>query len=78
MEVSGQRHAPAALYPEERACGTNVIGVWVGSGQNLGVLEKRKKSCLCRGSKCDFLVQNLPGSILSYLSTLNVILSTGE
>ena len=29
--VSGQQHAPAALYPQERA-GTHFTGGWVGPG----------------------------------------------
>jgi hypothetical protein len=28
--VSGQRHAPAALYPRERNPGTHCTGGWVG------------------------------------------------
>jgi hypothetical protein len=28
-EVSGQRHAPAAVYPRERTAGTDWIGGWV-------------------------------------------------
>jgi hypothetical protein len=30
MGVSGQNHAPAALYPEERTPGTHCTGGWVG------------------------------------------------
>jgi hypothetical protein len=30
MGVSGQRRAPAALYPGERAPGTHWTGDWVG------------------------------------------------
>jgi hypothetical protein len=30
MGVSGQNHAPAALYPEERAPGTHCTRGWVG------------------------------------------------
>jgi hypothetical protein len=30
MGVSGQLHAPAALYPRERAPGTHWMGGWVG------------------------------------------------
>jgi hypothetical protein len=29
MEVNGKRHVPAALYPWERALGTQWIGDWV-------------------------------------------------
>jgi len=32
--VSGQQHAPAALYPWERA-GTHCTGGWVGPGAGL-------------------------------------------
>jgi hypothetical protein len=30
MEVSGQRHAPAALYPRGKTPGTYCTGGWVG------------------------------------------------
>jgi hypothetical protein len=30
MGVSGQRHAPAALYPQEWAPGTRWVGAWMG------------------------------------------------
>jgi hypothetical protein len=30
LDVSGQRYAPAALFPLEGACGTHWIGGWVG------------------------------------------------
>jgi hypothetical protein len=30
MGVSGQRHAPASLYPPERTPGTHCTGGWVG------------------------------------------------
>jgi hypothetical protein len=30
MGVSGQHHAPAALYPRERTPGTHCTGGWVG------------------------------------------------
>jgi len=50
MEVSGQRHAPAAL-PQ----GNNPSAYWGGNcvspRASLDVLEKRKISCLCRSSK---------------------------
>jgi hypothetical protein len=36
MEVSGQRHSPAALYLWERAPGTDWIGGWVGLLVGLG------------------------------------------
>jgi hypothetical protein len=35
MRVSGQRHAPAALYPEERTLGTRCTGGWVGPRDGL-------------------------------------------
>jgi hypothetical protein len=34
--VSGQHHAPAALYPRERTPGTHCTGGWVGHGAGLG------------------------------------------
>jgi hypothetical protein len=42
MEVSGQRHAPAAFTPSERSPGTYWIGGWVGPRTILDVVVKRK------------------------------------
>jgi hypothetical protein len=42
MAVSGQRHAPAALYPWERTQGTHWIGGWVGLRAGLDTEAKRK------------------------------------
>jgi hypothetical protein len=36
MEVSGQRHAPAALCPRSNAPGTHWTGRWVGPTAGLG------------------------------------------
>jgi hypothetical protein len=48
--VSGQRHAPAALYPRERNPGTHWTGGWVGSKAGLDTEVRGKISCLCQGS----------------------------
>jgi hypothetical protein len=40
MAVSGQRHAPAALYPRERS---HCIGGWVGLRAGLDTEVTRKK-----------------------------------
>jgi hypothetical protein len=48
--VSGQRHAPAALYPGERTPGTEG---WVGSRAGLDTEARGKVSCPCRGSNDD-------------------------
>jgi len=42
MEVSGQRHAPAALSPRKRAPGTHWIGGWVSPRGGLDAVVKRK------------------------------------
>jgi len=49
MGVSGQRQAPAALYPRERTPGTHWIGGWVGprAGPNT---EARGKILFTSGS----------------------------
>jgi hypothetical protein len=46
--VSGQRHAPAALYPRERAPGTHWTGGWVGLRAGLDT-EARGKSFTSAG-----------------------------
>jgi hypothetical protein len=42
MGVSGQRHAPAALYPGERTPDTHWIGGWVGLRLGLDAGARRK------------------------------------
>jgi hypothetical protein len=42
MEVSGQRHAPAALYPRERTPGAHLTGGWVGPRAGLDAEARRK------------------------------------
>jgi hypothetical protein len=53
MGVSGQRHAPAALYPREKTPGTHWIGGWVGPRAGLNTGARRKILCPCRGSNLD-------------------------
>jgi hypothetical protein len=50
MEVSGQHHAPAALYPRGRAPGTHWAGDWVGPTAALDAGARRKILCFCGGS----------------------------
>jgi hypothetical protein len=42
LEVSGQRHAPAALPPGKETPGTHWIGGWVGHRAVLDAMVKRK------------------------------------
>jgi hypothetical protein len=53
MGVSGQRHAPATLYPPERTPGTHCTGGWVGPRAGLDTEVRGKLSRLCRGSNLD-------------------------
>jgi hypothetical protein len=53
MGVSGQRHAPVALYPGERTPGTHCIGGWVGPIAGLDTEARGKILCLCQGSNPD-------------------------
>jgi hypothetical protein len=48
--VSGQRYAPAALYPQQRTPGTLGIRGLVGLRAGLDTEARRKVLCLCRGS----------------------------
>jgi hypothetical protein len=50
MGVSGQRHAPAALYPQERTPDTHWTGGWVGPRAGLDTEASGKTVCLCRRS----------------------------
>jgi hypothetical protein len=47
--VSGQRLAPAALYPWERTHGTHWKGDWEGLRASLDTEARGKILCLCRG-----------------------------
>jgi hypothetical protein len=53
MEVSGQRHALAAIYPRERTPGPHCTGGWVGLRVDLDKEVGGKISCLCWGSNVD-------------------------
>jgi hypothetical protein len=45
MGASGQRHVPAALYPQERTTSTHCTGFWVGIRAGLDI-EARGKNHL--------------------------------
>jgi hypothetical protein len=53
MGVSGQRHAPAALYPRGKDPGTHCTGGWVGPRAGLDTEARGKILCPCRGSNPD-------------------------
>jgi len=53
--MSGQRHAPAALYPRERTAGTHWTGGWVGPRAGLDIEDRGKILCPCRESNPDRL-----------------------
>jgi hypothetical protein len=50
MGVSGQHHAPAALYPRGKDAGTHCTGGWVGPRTGLDTEARGKILCPCRGS----------------------------
>jgi hypothetical protein len=47
MGVSGQRHAPAAIYSREWTLSTHWIGGWVGLRAGLDTEARGKILCLC-------------------------------
>jgi hypothetical protein len=53
MGVSGQRDAPAALYPRGKDPGTHCTGDWVGPRAGLDTEDRGKILCPCRGSNPD-------------------------
>jgi hypothetical protein len=50
MGVSGQCHAPAALYPGKRTLRIHCTGGWVDLRAGLATEVRGKILCLCRGS----------------------------
>jgi hypothetical protein len=50
---SGQRQAPAALYPRERTPRTHCTGGWMGPRAGLDTEGRGKILCLCWGSNLD-------------------------
>jgi hypothetical protein len=49
MGVSGQHHAPAALYPQGKDPGIHYTGGWLGPRAGLDAEARGKILCLCRG-----------------------------
>jgi hypothetical protein len=66
MGVSGQRRAPAALYPRGKDPNTHCIGGWVGLRAGLDAEARRKILCLCWGSNPDRPVHSQTLYCLSY------------
>jgi hypothetical protein len=66
MGVSGQRHAPAALYPRRKdpQYPTHCSGGWVGPRAGLDAGARRK--ILCRGSNLDHPARSQTLYCLSY------------
>jgi hypothetical protein len=50
VRVSGQHHAPAALYPRGKDPGTHCTGGWVGPRAGLDTEDTGKILCPRRGS----------------------------
>jgi hypothetical protein len=63
--VSGQCHAPAELYPQERTSGINWIGGWLGLRDGLDTEPREQILCLCLGWN-----PGRPDTILSELRQL--------
>jgi hypothetical protein len=76
MGVSGQRHAPAALYPGEGTLDTHCTECWVGLRAGLDTEVRGKILCPCQGSNPDRpVVQSVArhmkvSSYIEYLDSL--------
>jgi hypothetical protein len=53
MRVSGQRQAPASLYPRGKDPGTHCTVGWMGPRSGLDTEARGKMFCPCRGSNLD-------------------------
>jgi hypothetical protein len=71
MGVSGQHHAPAALYPRGIDPGTHWTRGWVGPRAGLDAEARRKILCLCRGSNPGLPVRSQTLYRLSYPGSPN-------
>jgi hypothetical protein len=62
--MSGQHHAPAALYPRGKDPGTQCTGGWVGPRPGLDAEVRGKIFCLCQASTLplDSTLTELPRS----------------
>jgi hypothetical protein len=67
MGVSGQRHAPAALYPFRYPLDKRG---WVGPRAGLDAGARRKILCPCRGSNPNRLARSQTLYCLSYCCSL--------
>jgi hypothetical protein len=59
MGVSGQCHAPAALYPWGKDPRYHWIGGWLGLRAGLDAGARRKILCSCQGSKMHIELETL-------------------
>jgi hypothetical protein len=71
MGVSGQHHAPAAIYPWKRTPGTHCTGGWVGLGAGLDTEVRGKILCPCQGSNLDRpVVQSVARNYIGWATRL--------
>jgi hypothetical protein len=79
MGVSGQRLAPAVLYPPGKDPGTHCTGGWVGPRAGLDTEATGKIPCPCRGSNLDHPVvqltelTRLPYAYHTAMKTINLV-----
>jgi hypothetical protein len=75
MEMSDQRHAPAALYHRGKDPGTHCTRGWVGPTAGLDSKVRGKIICLlCRGSNLDRPeVQSIVDTILTELPRILIL-----
>jgi hypothetical protein len=59
MEVTGQLHAPVALYPGKEPLGTRLIGGWVGLRAGLDAVARRKIAGPCWELNPSLVVRSL-------------------
>jgi hypothetical protein len=71
MEVSGQRHAPATLYPRERTPGTHWIGGWVGPRAGIDT-EAREETCASAGDRIPVVQSVVYGWVLQSMCVVFV------
>jgi hypothetical protein len=77
MDVSGQRHAPVALYAWELTPGAHCTEGWVGLRAGLDTEARGKILYLCRGPVCVVYGVRLQSLSAAYMNIIALTIEVG-